>query len=410
MPLGTAYTFGCRAENPSPRHRPSFKKFQGLETRRCFTTMPLILIGSFYMKAILLSLAVASLLSGCTTAKTERIYIGTGKGGGIYFTDLDTGTGRLSPPVKASDTRGAGFITVSPDNRFLYATGVASFKINENGTLTQLSEQQSGEKGSCYVSTDHTGQMLMTAYYSSGSVASFKISDGTLSEAISIHRHTGSGQHPNRQKKPFGHSVVPNPENTHAYVADLGIDKIMIYSMNPEEGTLSPAGEAVVPGGAMGPRHMKFSPDGKRLYVLNELDLSVSTFRTLANGRLNFLSTTPMLPENADKTDLTAAEIRIHPNGKFIFTSLRDGSDRRRDSIITYRIISDGLQRIQTTPAQVWVPRNFNIDSSGKCLIVGGQLSKDIVTFRIDPKTAALTFTDSRIPLESEPICFEFTH
>ncbi|MDZ8119589.1 lactonase family protein [Pontiella agarivorans] len=362
------------------------------------------------MKAVLLSLAVASLLSGCATAKIERVYIGTGKDGGIYFTDLDTETGQLSPPVKAADTRGAGFITVSPDNRLLYATGVASFKISDNGTLTPISEQQTGEKGSCHVSTDRTGQMLMTAYYGSGSVASFKISDGTLSEAISIHRHTGSGKHPQRQKKAFGHSVYPNPENTHAYVADLGIDKIMIYSMNPEEGSLAPAGEAVVPGGAMGPRHMKFSADGKRLYVLNELDLSLSVFQCLENGRLNFLSTTPMLPENADKNDLTAAEIRIHPNGKLIYTSLRDRSAQRRDALITFRITATGAERIKTTPAQVWFPRNFNIDSSGQWLIVGGQLSKDIVIFSIDPKTADLTFTDTRVALESEPICFEFIH
>lgn len=362
------------------------------------------------MKAIALSLTTASLLiTGCATAKTERVYIGTGRDGGIHFADLDTQTGQLSTPQRAVDASGAGFITISPDKQFVYSTGVASYKINEDGTLTKISEQQTGEKGSCHVSTDLTGEMLMTAYYSSGSAASFQIlEDGSLSEAVSINRHEGSGEHPKRQKKAFGHSVYPNPGNTHAYVADLGIDKVMIYKIDPKAGSMTPAGEAVVPGGAMGPRHMKFMPDGKTLYVLNELDLSVSTFQALENGQLKFASTVSTKPDGFDKEEMTAAEIRIHPNGQWVYSSNRDLTEKGRDSISIFTITPDGLSLHGTTSPELWFPRNFNIDPTGKWLIVGGQRSKEITVFRIDQKSGALTFTGQKIPVEFEPICFEF--
>ena len=108
----------------------------------------------------------------------------------------------------------------------------------------------------------------MTAYYGSGSVASFPVNDdGSLSEATSLHRHHGSGTHPKRQQHPHAHSIFVNPANTYAYAADLGIDKVMIYKMNPNTALLTPAGEAIILGGSMGPRHMKWAADGKTLFV-----------------------------------------------------------------------------------------------------------------------------------------------
>lgn len=158
----------------------------------------------------------------------------------------------------------------------------------------------------------------------------------------------------------------------------------------------------------MGPRHMKFTPDGKTLYVLNELDLSVSIFRTVANGKLEFVSTHATTPDGYNKEGMSAAEIRIHPNGEFVFTSNRDKTRQRRDSITVFRTGDDGLERMSSTYPEVWFPRNFNISPCGKWLIVGGQRSKDIAVFSFDPETGALTFSGQTLNVDGEPTCFEF--
>ncbi|WP_372794246.1 lactonase family protein [Pontiella sp.] len=358
------------------------------------------------MHRILFSALAAALITGCTAPRTERVYIGTKKSSGIYFADLHTGTGNLSRPQRAVEAESVGFIAIAPDNTHLYSTGVSAFRIHPDGTLEKTGEQKIPEVNSCHVSTDHTGAMLMTAYYGSGAVASFGINDdGTLTLG-SIHKHEGTGEDPKRQTMPHGHSIYPNPDNTYAYAADLGIDKIMIYQMDLENGKLIPAGAADVPGGSMGPRHMKWN--GDRLYLLNELDLSISVFQALENGQLQFINTVSMLPEDADKTGLTGAEIRMHPNRKFLYTSIRDSSDRHRDSIITFRITPEGLERQNTTLAQVWYPRNFNIDPTGKWLLVGGQRSCDIAVFSIDTQTGHLSFTGQKMDFPGEPVCFEF--
>ncbi|MDF7823836.1 lactonase family protein [Pontiellaceae bacterium B12227] len=351
----------------------------------------------------------AAILCSAASAKLERVYIGTSKSKGIYFADLDTKTGKLSLPVLAAETKGCGFVAVHPNRKLLYSTGTASFKINQDGTLTHLNTQTTEGGGACHVSIDREGKCAMVAYYGGGAVASFKIlKDGSLSEAKSFHKHEGFGEHPERQKKPYAHSILTNPDNTYAYAADLGIDKIMIYKLNPDEGTLTPAGEAVVPGGSMGPRHMKWNDKGTILYLLNELDLSVSIFKAAPEGQLEFVKTESTLPEGYDKSEMTCAEIRIHPNGKFVYASNRDLSEKGRDSITIFTRFEQGFQRLKVIPAQVWIPRNFNIDPSGKRMLVGGQKSKDIAIFNVNTKNGHLSFTGEKVPFEGGPICFEF--
>ena len=249
----------------------------------------------------------------------------------------------------------------------------------------------------------------MVAYYSGGAVASFQIRpDGSLSESISYIEHTGSGTHPKRQKKPHAHSIYPNPANSHAYAPDLGADQVFIYSLDADKGSLTSAGYADIPGGSKGPRHMKWDSEGRYAYVLNELDLTLSVFHSAPNGQMKLMKTVSVLPAGTDISGMTSAEIRIHPTGKFIYTSIRDGSEQKRDSMSIFVSYENGLHRLDTVYAEVWFPRNFNIDPSGKWLLVGGQRSRDIAVFSIDPGTGLLEHTGMKTAFEGEPICFEF--
>ncbi len=357
-----------------------------------------------------------------TVAKSQRVYFGTNNGRGIYVAELDAKNGDLSTPRLAAEVIRPGFLAIHPTGRFLYSIcygqglekkgGVAAFKINPDGTLSQLNVQTSDGRGPCHVSVDKTGQCLMVAYYGSGGVASFQIEkDGSLSEARSAHQHTGSGAHPKRQQGPRAHSIFPNPENTHAYAPDLGIDKVIIYTLDPEAGTLTDPMSADVPGGSMGPRHMKWSDDGAYAYVLNELSQSVSVFKPgKMAGSLEHLTTVPTLPEGADREGILCSEIRIHPNGRFVYVANRDVIGKGRDSLTVFSSFAHkkGFHRLETIPAEVSVPRNFNVESSGKWMLVGGQKSADIAIFKIDAKTGQLTFTGTKVPFDGGPICIEF--
>lgn len=362
----------------------------------------------------------ASIISGTANAANERVYFGTSDSQGIYFADFDPDSGQLTPPKLALTIPRPGFIAIHPSNKYIYCTTpggrgskeslVAALKVKDDGTLELINKQPAGGQGSCHVSIDATGKCLMVAHYGSGGVASLQIlDDGSLSPVRSAHQHEGSGANAKRQQGPHAHSIFTSPDNRFAYAPDLGIDKVMIYALDAKSGTLTEAGFSAVPGGGMGPRHMKWSADGQYAYVLNELDLSVSVFKPgTSPGSLEHITTCSTLPDGADKEGMSCSEIRIHPNGNFVYAATRDVTGQHRDSIAVFSSYENGFQRIETVPAEVDVPRNFNIDPSGKWMLVGGEKSHDIAIFKVDPQTGKITFTETKVPFDGGPICIEF--
>ena len=364
-----------------------------------------------------------ALLHSFVSAEQLRTYFGTSKSAGIYTATFDTATGRLSLITLATAIQSPGFLAVHPNQQCLYSTnaafqkpntgGVAAFRIHNDGSLTLLNKQPTEGRGACHLSIDATGQSVVAANYGSGNVAAFKIlEDGSLAPSGSTHQHTGSGQHSKRQRAPHPHSAFIHPHNQYVYVPDLGTDKVMIYSLDSAQGALTPAGHADVPGGSQGPRHMKFSKDGKHAYVLNELSLSVATYSVNpGNGQLDHIETISVFTEgNAPELDtMSCAEIRIHPNGKWIYASARDLEGQGRDTLSTFQRTQDGtLKLIANTPASVHFPRNFNIDPTGQWLIAAGQRSSTLAIFSIAPTTGALTLKHTDIPFAGQPICVEF--
>lgn len=354
-------------------------------------------------------------------AEQIRVYFGTSNNG-IYMALFNTTTGELSTPELAVEIKNPGFIVIHPNKKYIYATttgmpddkngGVAALKINDDGTLTIINKKSSEGRNPCHVNLDATGSCLMVVNYSSGSVASYKINtDGAISEAVSIHQHKGSVVGSTRQMEAHPHSIFPNPENTFVYVPDLGLDKIMIYKLHPKDAVLTKAGFAEIPGNNMGPRHMKWSKDGKYVYILNELAPKLTVLEsTESYGKLKHKDTLFTLSDKMDMGNMYGSEVRIHPNEKFVYTANRDTAEKNRDSITLFSTFanSQGCQRIEIIPAEVSLPRNFNIDPTGKWMLVGGQGSHDIAIFSIDQDTGKLTFTGKKVPFEGSPICIEF--
>ncbi|MFK7911010.1 MAG: lactonase family protein [Akkermansiaceae bacterium] len=349
-------------------------------------------------------------------AATTTVFIGTGKKG-IFTATLDQNKGTLATPVLAAEVNSSGFLVKHPKNSILYSTAevekkagrVVAYKIEQEGKLTELNQQPTKGSKLCHVSLDSTGKILMGANYREGYVVSYPIqADGSIGKMASKHVHEGKGAHPKRQTKPHAHSIYSGPDNKYAYAPDLGIDKVMIYQLDSATAKLTSSGSAASPPGA-GPRHMKFGKDGKQAYVLNELTLSISVYdRDAASGNLKPVQLVSTLPEGETTEQRSCSEIRVSQDGKFIYCANRDLTEQGRDSLSVFSVAEDGkITRIQTIGAEVWIPRNINLDPSGKWLLVAGQKSNDVPVFKIDPNTGILSYTGQEITVPT-PMCIEF--
>jgi 6-phosphogluconolactonase len=360
---------------------------------------------------------VLLLISGHILMADERFYLGTitdhSASQGIYLGSLDPETGKLGPISLAVEVKNPNFLALSPDLKFLYAaisthgsSAVNAFAVQTDGSLKLLNERPSGGNDACHVSVDATGRNVFVANYGGGDIACFSVKpDGSLDQRTAFLTFTGSGPDPNRQKKPYAHSVYPDPENKHLYACDLGSDSIWTYKFDAAQGSLAPTDPpaAKVPPGS-GPRHLAFSPNGKFVYVANEMGHTVEVFsRNAATGRLTTIQNISTLPPGTDDKNITVAEVECHPSGKWLYVS-----NRGYDTIAQFWIGPDGkLTSVQCTSSVVNFPRSFAIDPSGKWLIAAGQKDNRIAVLKIDPTTGELTTTDqiTEVPI---PVCVLF--
>ena len=374
------------------------------------------------MKLRALITAIISFLTLSTGyAESIDVYFGTYTSGGdgtkgIYRSKLDTDTGRLSAPVLAAEAKNPSFVEIHPNGKYLYAVSesgsagtVSAYAIDrETKNLKLLGSQPSGGSGPCHVNIDHTGKNVLVANYNSGSASVIPIKpDGSLAEPSGFVQHEGSSINPQRQKGPHAHSVNISPDNRFAFVADLGLDKVMIDKLDVDKGTITPNDPAfakVKPGS--GPRHFTFGIDGKYAYVINEMGGTITAFAyEPASGTLTEIQTISTLPDDFSGSN-SCAEVRVHPSGRFLY-----GSNRGHDSIAVYRIdqTKGTLTFIEHERADIKTPRNFNIDPTGKFCLVANQGGDSVVVFRIDQKTGALEPTGNKISI-GKPVCIRFLH
>jgi 6-phosphogluconolactonase len=280
---------------------------------------------------------------------------------------------------------------------------VSGFAIDRaTGALTLLNQESSGGSGPAHVSVDRKGHTVLVANYGGGSVASLPIGpDGRLGPAASVIVHEGSSVHPKRQTKPYAHSINMDTANTFAYAADLGVDRIFIYRLDPASSKLTPATPAyatLTPGS--GPRHLSFHPAGRYAYVINELALTVTVFsRDATSGALTEVQTISTLPAGQPaEPSLSTAEVVVHPSGKFLY-----GSNRGHDSLVVFAIDekTGKLTLVQHVPTQGSTPRGFGIDPTGRYLLAGNQRSDSVVVFRIDATSGRLTPTGQTLKVGS---------
>jgi 6-phosphogluconolactonase len=264
-----------------------------------------------------------------------------------------------------------------------------------------------GDGGSAHIAVHPSDKFLLTAQYGGGSTAVFPIADdGSIQERSQLLEHEGGSKVvPRRQDGPHPHWVGFSPDGNYAFVPDLGLDKIVIYKINGQSLNAHSTAETI-PGG--GPRHMRFSVDGKYIYLLNELTLSVTTFAyDTANGTAKRLTTTKALSEvvKAKEAFNSSSEILVHPNGKFVYSA-----NRGNDSVTVYHAEPDtGFLRVQEVePVRGSWPRNINLDPTSNWLLAAGAHSNTISVFSIHQNHGELTFQTKNISQVPGCICILF--
>jgi len=350
---------------------------------------------------------------------TMLVYFGTYTGKvskGIYVAEMDMKTGKLSDAKLAAEIPSPTFLAIHPRKNFLYAAGETSdFGPKKSGTinafafdsktgkLTFLNKQSSGGSGPCHLVLDRSGQCVLAANYGGGSsVALPVLEDGKLGEPSSFHQHKGTGPDKSRQEAPHAHSINVDGRNEYAFAADLGLDKVLIYRLDPAKATLTTHGFGEVPPGG-GPRHLAVAPSNDFVYTNNEMTSSVTVFAfDRDKGTLKPLQTISTLPK-AVKGNSTAETV-IHPSGKFLYVS-----NRGHDSIAMFRVDTKKgtLKAMGHASTGGKTPRNFAIDPSGLFLLAANQSTNNVVVFRIDQETGNLTATGQEIVVPS-PVCVRF--
>lgn len=346
---------------------------------------------------------------GTYTGKTSR---------GIYGFKFDAASGATEPLGCVAEVASPSFLAIHPNGRFLYAVGetsefrgkpagvLSAFRIErETGRLTLLNQASSEGAGPCHLAVDHTGQVLLAANYGGGSVVAVPIkADGSLGEATCFIQHQGSSANPQRQQGPHAHSVNLSPDNRFVLVTDLGTDQVLVYRLDAERGILTPNDPpfAILPPGS-GPRHLAFTPDGRRVFVLNELLCTMAGFDYDAQrGVLTAVDSRSTLPSGFSRQNSTA-EVQVHPNGRFVY-----GSNRGHDSIASFAIQPDGrLAPLGQTPTGGRHPRNFCLAPDARWLWAANRDTDNLVLFRVDPETGALRASGRELEVPS-PVCVVF--
>ena len=373
--------------------------------------------------SLLLGLLVALLSSPVATAADGPLWVFAGtytgkKSQGIYRVEFDPATGKLGKPELAAEVPSPSFLAVAPDRKHLFcvceidnfggkkAGGVTSFGLDaKSGELKPISQQSTVGPGPCHLVCDKAGKNVLVANYGGGSVAVLPVgSDGILGAASCFVQHTGTSADKDRQEAPHAHSVNLDATNHFAMVCDLGLDKVLVYKFDPAQGKITPNDPPAfqtAPGA--GPRHFAFHPDGKRAYIINELNSTLTACdydpdRGVLTGRQTVSTLLPGFRGNT-----STAEVVVHPSGKFVY-----GSNRGHNSIAAFAIEPSGtLKPVGHQGEGVKTPRNFNIDPSGKWMIVANQDGDSLVVFAVDPDTGALKLTGQKVEVGS-PVCVKF--
>jgi 6-phosphogluconolactonase len=368
------------------------------------------------MKMSLFSCFLILTLSGCINDPDEKskeiLYTGTysRRGSeGIYVFEFQRDSLKFNLLQTLPWMTDPSFLEIHPDGKFLYAIGggaLCAFAIDPgDGTLTLINKVPNYGGKACHVNLDREGRWAYISNYGTGTMVVYPVNpDGSAGDSIQFLRYTGGSIDSSRQASPHIHSVMVSADNRYVYVADLGTDRVMIYSIDHSSGRLSPASTpwaSTAPGA--GPRHFTFHPKGPYVYVGEELGSTTSVFkRDPETGRMDEIQRITSLPDTYNDQN-SIADIHMDPEGKHLYVS-----NRGHNSLVIYSVNGqDGtLETEGFQPVRGEHPRNFLMGPRGEFVMVANRDTDNIVVFKRDPSDGSLTFTGVELEVPA-PVCLK---
>jgi 6-phosphogluconolactonase len=368
------------------------------------------------MKKILLPIIVCVLLlitSISSFSQPIRLFAGryTDTGGkGLYLFDLNRESGTFKELSEAEAGPNPSYFCISKKKGLIYAAnevmefngvnggGVTALKYDpEKGSIEKIKDLLVPYGGPCFISITPDESYLLLANYSSSSITVVRLDANeipdSVTDKISFPENEGKVSHP--------HMISFGPSGKKVYLTDLGLDRIVIYDLDYKTGKLSQSGILNFPKGT-GPRHFVFNNSGTKMYVICELNSTISVLDVDKDGGLKLVQTLTTLAEDF-KGESNCADIHLGKNEQFLY-----GSNRGENTIVTYKIEADGKLELagRTSCGGDW-PRNFVIDPTGKYLLTANQKSGNIVLYKIDQKSGLPVTTSKEFKIDS-PVCLKF--
>lgn len=346
-------------------------------------------------------------------------YVAAANGPGLAVMTFDEATGALAPLHETGFIDNPSYLTVDAAGRTLYAVSevfgwhegtVTAYRIDPaTGALTYINKQPTRGSIAAWAGCDASGRWLLVANYRMGEDGArapqaaivYPIEpDGGLGAPVSSVGHTGSGPDPARQEGPHPHIALPSPDNRFVLVADLGLDRIVVYAFDAASGRLTLSSSVPMQPGS-GPRHLVFHPSGRLVFASDELSSTLTALRwDAAEGRLTRLHTVSALPEGWTG-ESHCSDIGISPDGRFLYAA-----NRGHDSISVHAIDPDTghLTPRGHQSTQGRTPRQFTLDASGRWLLVAVQNADAVVVLARDAQTGALSDSGMRAAIGT-PMC-----
>jgi 6-phosphogluconolactonase len=333
---------------------------------------------------------------------------------GVYVYAFDEESGTLTLTDEFVGLKNPTFLNVDANRKLLYAIAetvnqegqkvgeAAAFSIDAaKGSIQIMNRAITVDSTTCHIQRDADSRFLTVTSYHGGMIGLISITEeGAIGEVLDVQQHEGSSQHPDRQDRPHPHSSFYSPDGRYLLVSDLGLDCIVTYALDAANGKLVRQNEVALHPGA-GPRHLSFHPNGRFVYVINEVDSTITSFTfDSETGALTTLETVSTLPA-AFKDENSCAEITISADGKYVY-----GSNRGHDSIVVYAIDTQTglLSFVQHISVEGGHPRHFALTPSGRYLLAASRDTNNIAVFTVDKDNGKLTYSGNSTTV-SKPVC-----
>ncbi|WP_303918796.1 lactonase family protein [Draconibacterium sediminis] len=345
----------------------------------------------------------------------QLFYVGTftSEGAeGINYCGLNTKTGDIDLLTTFKGIDNPSFLRLGPEKKFLYTVSrttpevepsggyVVAYQLDKKGGLHFLNKQAANGSGPCHIDVSPDRKFVAIATYGGGTTSIYPVNeDGSLKKALTVVKNTGKSVHPN-QTQPHAHSIKFSTKEPSIFSADLGTDQLNIFHF--EDGNLGRYEQEFVklPAGS-GPRHFVFHPNENVIYVINELNSSISAIRKTGE-KWSVFQNISTLPKDFNGVSY-CADIHFSKDGQYLY-----GSNRGHNSIAVFKVKADQeLTFLGTVPVEGDWPRNFGITPDGKWMLVANQRSHNITVFRLDVETGMPKFSGKQIRLPA-PVCIEF--